>query len=199
MQLFNVLMYWIVWALGKRFKDKMVYLVAITYLVLHVVILGTTSEVMKVHLDDTDEEVPVIGMLSKICSSFGIYVLLLAPSIWHVVLVYVPGFIIMIIHFIHRHSEFEDLFIIVAFYMIIVLVTFWYIFQRRELKRFYQQEEAIERAKKAQAKEVEVTNVLNKQDDAVIIYSKKTDVENFNLNASDESNLPENELEQLEI
>ena len=71
---------------------KMVYLVAITYLVLHVVILGTTSEVMKVHLDDTDEEVPVMGMLSKICSSFGIYTLLLAPSIWHVVLVYVPGF-----------------------------------------------------------------------------------------------------------
>ena len=158
MQFFHAILYWIIWALGKRFKDKMVYFIPIQYLIIQLTIMAT-SEAIRIPFGD--KEVPVTGMLSKICNGFAVYTLLLAPTIWHVLLIYTPCFILSIIFFINRHSEFEELFIGVAFYMILVLITFWYIFQKRELKRFYQQEEASQVAKKAVAKEVEVTNVLN--------------------------------------
>ena len=55
-------------------------------------------------------------------------------------------------------------------------------------------------AKKAKAKEVEVTNVLNLQDDAVIIYSKNPEVfESVEMNESDASCQIQNDLKQLEI
>ena len=105
----------------------MAYLVAFSYIVIHVIAFLIASDSI-----DTEQisntSVPGLGMLSRLCSSFGIYTLLLAPTIWHVVLVYVPGFIISILHFIHRHAQFEDLLIVVALYMIIVLVIAWYIF-----------------------------------------------------------------------
>ena len=43
--------YWFVWALGKRFKEKMVYFIAINYL-FQIVMVGMTSEAMK--LVETD-------------------------------------------------------------------------------------------------------------------------------------------------
>ena len=103
----------------------MVYFVAITYLMVHMLI-AITLKLMEIHMDKA--EIPVYGMLSKMCSTPFIYVLLLSPSIWHLALIYVPGFLLSITYFIHKHAEFEDLFIIIALYMIIIIVVFWYIF-----------------------------------------------------------------------
>ena len=128
MQTFNVIAYWLIWLLGKRFKDKMAYLVAFSYIVIHVIALLVAQENIEIKNEERTSVSDGLGMTSKICSSFVIYTLLLAPTIWHVVLVYVPGFIISILHFIHRHAQFEDLLIVVALYMIIVLVIAWYIF-----------------------------------------------------------------------
>ena len=47
----------------------------------------------------------------------------------------------------------------------------WFIFQRRELKRFYERQDAEEKELKAVEREVELTNVLNLQHDVVVIYS----------------------------
>ena len=105
----------------------MAYLVAFSYIVIHVIAFLIASDSI-----DTEQisntSVPGLGMLSRLCSSFGIYTLLLAPTIWHVALIYVPGFVICIIHLIHRHAEFEYLFIVISFYFMIVMVTAWYIF-----------------------------------------------------------------------
>ena len=53
----------------------------------------------------------------------------------------------------------------------IVNACFWYIFQKRELKRFYEKQNAEVKEKKAVEKEVELTNVLNLQQDVVAIFS----------------------------
>ena len=74
-----------------------------------------------------------------------------------------------------------------VFSMSAVLFTFWYVLQRRELKRFFQQEEVNQIAQQAIAKEVEVTNVLNLQNDAVIICSKKANTESVVGSESDAS------------
>ena len=56
---------------------------------------------------------------------------------------------------------------------------FWYLFQLRELKRFFQQQEAEFLKDKAVMKEVDLTNVLNLQQNAVIIYSQvESDTDN---------------------
>lgn len=48
----------------------------------------------------------------------------------------------------------------------------WYLLHKRELKRFYQKEDAEKKEVKAMNKEVEVTNVLSLQQNAVIIFSE---------------------------
>ena len=55
--------------------------------------------------------------------------------------------------------------------MILTFVTFWYLLHKRELKRFYQQQDAEKKEIKATTKEIETTNVLNLQQNAVIIFS----------------------------
>ena len=40
-------------------------------------------------------------------------------------------------------------------------MTFWYLLQKRELKRWYQQQSAEKKELKAVEKEVDITNVLN--------------------------------------
>ena len=61
--------------------------------------------------------------------------------------------------------------------MIIAYVMFWYLLHKRELKRFYEQQTAVDKEIKAVKKETEVTNVLNLQKNAVIIFSQSNDSE----------------------
>ena len=61
--------------------------------------------------------------------------------------------------------------------MIIAYVMFWYLLHQRELKRFYEQQNAVSKEIKAVKKETEVTNVLNLQKNAVIIFSQSNDSE----------------------
>ena len=49
-------------------------------------------------------------------------------------------------------------------------ITYWYIFQKRELKRFYQQQSIEKKVEMAVTKEKQITNVLNLHRDAVIIF-----------------------------
>ena len=48
-----------------------------------------------------------------------------------------------------------------AFFIVLISSTFWYLLQKRELKRFYQQLDAENKEIRAVRKEVDVTNVLN--------------------------------------
>ena len=61
--------------------------------------------------------------------------------------------------------------------MLIAYVMFWYLLHQRELKRFYEQQTAVSKEMKAVKKEVEVTNVLNLQKNAVIIFNQSDDSE----------------------
>ena len=49
----------------------------------------------------------------------------------------------------------------VAVVITLVFSIFWFILQKRELKRFYEQQDAKGKEIKATGKEVELTNVLN--------------------------------------
>ena len=53
-----------------------------------------------------------------------------------------------------------------------VSMTFWYLLQKRELTRFYQQQNAEKKELKAVKKEVDITNVLNLQQNAILIISE---------------------------
>ena len=47
----------------------------------------------------------------------------------------------------------------------------WFILQKRELKRFYEQQDAKRKEVKATQKEVELTNVLNLHQDVVVVFT----------------------------
>ena len=52
-----------------------------------------------------------------------------------------------------------------------VSMTFWYLLQKRELRRWYQQQSAEKKELKAVKKEVDITNVLNLQQNAILIIN----------------------------
>ena len=52
---------------------------------------------------------------------------------------------------------------LLGLYVSVLCFVYWYIYQQRELKRFYEKAEAEAREQKAVEKEVDFTNTLNLQ------------------------------------
>ena len=74
-----------------------------------------------------------------------------------------------------RHSEDGELYVILAIFIGTSISGYWYIFQKLYLKCFCRELDSEKKEIKAVTKEVEVTNVLNLQQDAVIIFSTEDD------------------------
>ena len=88
--------------------------------------------------------------------------LLLAPSVYFVVS-YAIVYSFSIVFIVSRHYKEQPVILGFGVQMIITFVTFWYLLQKRELKRFYQQQDSEKKEIKATTKEIETTNVLNLQ------------------------------------
>ena len=128
---------WSFLALGKRLKDKMVYLIMAEYLLTHLIIVVTTE---MIHISNGEEASHKEQTPARVFVSFAIHCLLLAPSFWSLALVYMPYYILTILFFrIRCADDSHEAFVWNAqLFTIPVLVTFWYVYQRRELKRFFQ-------------------------------------------------------------
>ena len=154
----------LVWLLGNRFKEQYDLMIA--------AVLGTNqfAFAMSIELLSAYKEPGMVDSV-KLVGYLLFGVLLLAPS-FHFVLYYVGIFSISFSFVVLRHTaEKQELFGF-GLLMIMAFVTFWYLFHKRELKRFYQQQDAERKEIKALNKEIEVTNVLNLQQNAVIIFSE---------------------------
>ena len=86
--------------------------------------------------------VPLHLILTRMCSIFVVYTLLLSPSMLIIWLVYIPVFTLNVMYCVKRFEDFDNLLLVTLAYMTLVIYTFWYIFQKRELKRFFQQDDA---------------------------------------------------------
>ena len=106
-------------------------------------------------------------------------ILLLAPSIDYVLFCYLPCSVTTLIICVFRYSLDRKLLLNTPLYLL-AMVVFWYILQMRELKRFFEQQDAKSKEIKATEKEVELTNVLNLHQDVVVIYTaEETQIENL--------------------
>ena len=65
-------------------------------------------------------------------------VLLLSPSFYYVFF-YVAIFAVTYSFVVTRHYEEKTILIQFGLMMVVTFVTFWYLFHKRELKRFFQQ------------------------------------------------------------
>ena len=137
MQIFLSSLNWTIWALGKRFKDKMVYMILAGYLLTQLTIVFTTETI---HRSEGEKALHVEQTPMRLFIGFAIHTLLLAPSIWSLALVYVPTYLLTFLYFRIQLSEnsHEKFVWNASFLAIPPLVTFWFVFQRRELKRFFQ-------------------------------------------------------------
>ena len=97
-------------------------------------------------------------------------VLLLTPSIDYILFYYAPCYMITLGICVFRF-DLERRVLLNMFGWLIGMVIFWLILQKRELKRFYEQQDAKTKETKASEKEVELTNVLNLHQDVVIVYA----------------------------
>ena len=100
--IFLSILHWIVWALGKRFKDKMVYLIPTIHLITHLVVVVTVETI---NISEVNSVVPVKEVTNWVFDLFAMNTLLLAPSIWHVALLYMPCYLLSVIFFEGRLSE----------------------------------------------------------------------------------------------
>ena len=162
-----------IWLLGKRFKDQIVYMIPVLYIVMHLLIQITLETLQ---LPWVDGHIPIAGMLVRMCAPLAIYSLLLAPRVSYVLCCYLPVFLANIIYTVIRHSEVKAEFMTTGVYMIVMVIPFWYILQYRELQRFFQQQVTEQKELKAIYKETQVKKVLDSQPDAVIIFSTNVDI-----------------------
>ena len=96
-----------------------------------------------------------------------------------------------------RHFGGETRFIIIGIFIGASVCGFWYIFQKLYLKCFCRQLDAEKREIQAVTKQKELTNVLNLQQDAVIIFSGDDD--NHVANATVGSYQSQNDVNSLNI
>lgn len=112
----------------------------------------------------------MVVMLFKLMGYLLLWTLLLAPTI-NFMLIYTIFYGISVLYVVYRHMRDDWTMFGFGVLLIILWGTFWYLLQARELKRFYQQQDAEKKEIKAVTREIEVTNVLNLQQNAIIIFS----------------------------
>ena len=119
----------ITWRIGKRFPTKISFTVAIGILIIH--ILTALLNELVVYTEETFD-----GPQMRYGGIF-IYSLILAPSMKYM-LFYIVVFYINIVQTRRRHQDEESFIYLPTWHFFTVLIfIFWFIFQKRELKRFY--------------------------------------------------------------
>ena len=146
---------WLVWALGKRFPERLDVMIAASFAILSAILTVTVD--FMAEFDDAE-----LVMIYKLMGYMVLWVQFLAPSIFFL-LFYAAVYLIAITTVVLQSYEERKVFLQFGYLMIIAYVTFWYLLHQRELKRFYEQQKAVGNEIKAVTKEIEVTNVLNLQ------------------------------------
>ena len=123
-----------VYFLGRRFKDKFIPMMVGLCVVAQISIVIS----LEATVNYNEVEVPIgIQLRDNLFIFPSIYCLLLTPSIKYICFCYAPIYNSVIIFSTLRH-EIAPQHIVAAIFSQSLLVTFWYILQKRELKRFYE-------------------------------------------------------------
>ena len=123
--------------LGKRFKDKFIPMMVGLYIFAIIIVMVSIETTGGYY----GREVPIAVQQRVNLFIFAIiYSLLLTPSIKYICFVYLPVYMILAVFYIKRHETKTQY--LAAAYSQGLVVTFWYILQKRELKRFYEQHSA---------------------------------------------------------
>ena len=122
---------WLVWVLGRRFKNY--------YDVMIAAIVGLIQLGFVLVIENLSEyKDPGFAVSMKIIGYLLFGVLLLSPTVYYV-LFYVAIFTVTYNFVVTRHYEEKTILIQFGLMMVVTFVTFWYLFHKRELKRFFQQ------------------------------------------------------------
>ena len=136
-RLATVALYGLTWVAGKRFKEKMTFIIVGLFTVEQFLILAQIK-----HIEDP------MTIIIATTPVLVLFILLLAPS-WNYIIIYMGVFTFNTILILSMNIGFENTtFITLAFYRTIPLFissTFWYILQKRELLRFLEQLEVIKK------------------------------------------------------
>ena len=118
------------WLIGMRFPAKCSFLIAFAVFGMHL-ITALSIDLILLKFGGT-----FVGMQSRIGGIY-IYSLILAPSMRYIIY-YTVVFYINITQTIYRHVPDEQFeYYIIWLLMALFMLSFWIIFQKRELKRFY--------------------------------------------------------------
>ena len=146
-----------VYIIGIRFKSKFQKLMLLDAIMTYFMLNLALELASKYGLE---EDQIIYWMRTNMGLFLHVNFLLLAPSIEYICYVYAPLHSTSVIFCVVRHSL-EKKVIMGALFTQFALLSFWYILQKRELKRFFEQQNVKEKEVKATEKEVELTNVLN--------------------------------------
>ena len=119
-----LLLYWGLSLCRFRFKAQMINLILILYVILQIMTGAFTIEL------------PIdYGMVARMCAQFVLFTLLLAPTFRQVAFYQIVLYI-NIAQLVLRTDDDKVLLIIICLVTAVISTVLFYIFQRRELKRF---------------------------------------------------------------
>ena len=140
-------MHGLTWKLGHTYRNWYVFMIAALYVFAHILMTVTIELVIETYKTE------FVGWQSRIGGIF-IYCLIIAPNLKYVA-IYAIVFYVNILFCILRYveSDAQSAFAVMWFLLAVIIFTFWFIFQKRELKRFFQTEDAKTKERKAVMKQ----------------------------------------------
>ena len=134
-QFMGCLLHYAVYFLGRRFKDKFVPMIVIVYVTMYFLAVARMEVMANQGKDDDEMSLWIRGTVSVITA---VTCLLLTPSVNYILFCYAPCALMTTVICIFRYSLERKQIIGIAAWVFASLIL-WYILQKRELKRFYEQ------------------------------------------------------------
>ena len=149
-------LYWSLYLFQNRLKGHFMTGLIVLMVLYHLMILVAGE-----FISQSDDERFIFGKVMLLIT-VATNIMILTPTISHACFLYLPLYLLTTLFNQFRHSD-NKYKIIQAVYASICCLVFWFIYQKRELKRFYEKERAELKEEKAVEKESELEAVLNLQ------------------------------------
>ena len=161
----NLILCCTVWLLGRRFKRFLIWFIPVLYTIELVLIVKESTISMAEQVDNENKVIEVPKFL-RMTFDYLFYACLLTPSWSFVLLFYLPGIfgalgLSAILNEVESVSTAtKHIGALPMTYLPIGIIIF-YILQKRELKRFFEEQVAISKEKVAVKKQEQMMNVLD--------------------------------------
>ena len=155
----NLLFYFVVWLIGRRFKRSFAYWIPVVLIFTRFMGMMAAEAASK-STDDNEEKLKILGdEISSAVFDMAVFFIVLTPSLSFIVFFYFPAFSGFLIYCLFFYGVDGDETLLTDSFVVRLIAIFVfssiaaYLLQKRELKRFLQQQDIARKEQIASKKE----------------------------------------------